>query len=407
MSDFFQTGVVSTLHRLPGTKLEKMEADLKRFSRQQPVTLLLPSLVSEFDGPAMPKILAELRQVKYLRQIVLVLDKADEGQFQRVRELCTGMAVPLRVIWNDGPRVLELYSQLEKNNINVGPRGKGRSVWMGMGYILSDEKNYAIALHDCDILGYNRELLGRLCYPVSSTSMSYEFAKGYYARVSDKMNGRVTRLFFTPLVRTLQRIAGYLPFLVFLDSFRYPLAGEFAMTTDLARIVRLPSDWGLEVGMLSEVFRNCAPRRVCDVDIAEVYDHKHQDLSATDPGAGLHRMSADIAKHLFRQIAIEGVAISDGFFKSVKAAYLREAQDAIRKYADDAAANGLPYDRHVEGTAVETFARAVDTAGKIVVEDPLGAPLISNWNRVTSAIPEFLDRFRAAVEEDNKAVVAT
>lgn len=402
MSDFFQTGVVSTLHRLPGTKLEKMEADLKRFARQQPVTLLLPSLVSEFDGPAMPRILEELRPVKYLRQIVLVLDKADEAQFQRVRELMAGLSTPARVIWNDGPRLQELYAQLEKNNINCGPRGKGRSVWMGMGYILSDEKSYAIALHDCDIVTYQRELLARLCYPISSTSMSYEFAKGYYARVNGRINGRVTRLFFTPLVRTLQRIAGYLPFLVFLDSFRYPLAGEFAITTDLARIVRLPSDWGLEVGMLSEVYRNCAPRRVCDVDIAEVYDHKHQDLSEANPEAGLNRMATDIAKHLFRQIAIEGVLISDGFFKSVKAAYLREAQDAIRKYADDAAANGLPYDRHSEGTAAETFARAVDTAGKIVVDDPLGAPLISNWNRVTSAIPEFLERFRAAVEEDNK-----
>lgn len=403
MSDFFQTGVVSTLHRLPGTKIEKMEADLKRFARQQPVTLLLPSLVSEFEGPAMPRILEELRAVKYLRQIVLVLDRADEAQFKKVRDLLTGMSVPTRVIWNDGPRLLELYKQLEKNNITVGPRGKGRSVWMGMGYILSDEKSYAIALHDCDIVTYQRDLLARLCYAISSTSMSYEFAKGYYARVNDRINGRVTRLFFTPLVRTLQRIAGYLPFLVFLDSFRYPLAGEFAMTTDLARIVRLPSDWGLEVGMLSEVFRNCAPRRVCDVDIAEAYDHKHQDLSPENRELGLNRMAVDIAKHLFRQIAIEGVSISDGFFKSVKVAYLREAQDAIRKYADVAAANGLPYDRHAEGTAVETFAQAVDTAGKIVVEDPLGAPLISNWNRVTSAIPEFLERFRAAVEEDNKA----
>ena len=402
MSDFYQTGVVSTLHRLPGTKLERMETELKRFQRQQPVTLLLPSLMSEFEGPAMPRILEELKPVKWLRQIVLVLDKANEADFKRVRELFGVMQVPARIIWNDGPRIMELYKLLEQNNISVGPRGKGRSVWMGMGYILSDEKSYAIALHDCDIVTYNRELLARLCYPISSTNMSYEFAKGYYARVGDRINGRVTRLFYTPLVRTLERVAGYLPFLVFLDSFRYPLAGEFAMTTDLARNVRLPSDWGLEVGMLSEVYRNCAPRRVCDVDIAETYDHKHQELSQDDPGQGLHRMAADIAKHLFRQIAVEGVSISDGFFKSVKAAYLREAQDAIRKYSDDAAVNGLPYDRHAEGTAVDVFARAVDTAGKIVVEDPLGAPLISNWNRVTSAIPEFLERFRAAVEEDNK-----
>jgi glucosyl-3-phosphoglycerate synthase len=402
MSDFYQTGVISTLHRFPGTKLEKMEADLKRFQRQQPLTLLLPSLWLEFEGPAMPRIVDELRHVRYLRQIVLVLDRADDAQFKKVKAVFRDMPTPTRIIWNDGPRMTELYSLLAQNNIPVGSRGKGRSVWMGMGYILSDEKSYAIALHDCDILTYSRELLARLCYPVTSTSMSYEFAKGYYARVSDRFNGRVTRLFMTPLVRTLEKMAGYVPFLVFLDSFRYPLAGEFAMTTDLARIVRIPSDWGLEVGMLSEVFRSCAPRRICEVDLCETYDHKHQDLSQENPDAGLNRMAVDIAKHLFRTLASEGIVISDGFFKSVKAAYLREAQDAIRKYDDDARINGLSFDRHAEGTAVDMFAKSIEIAARTVTEDPLGTPLIPNWNRVMSAIPEFLERFRAAVEEDNK-----
>ena len=402
MSDFYQTGVISTLHRFPGSKLEKMESELKKFQRKQPVTLLLPSLWSEFEGPAMPKIVEQLRQVKYLRQIVVVLDKADQEQFRKARAFFSDFSTPVRIIWNDGPRISELYHLLEHNNIPAGPRGKGRSVWLGMGYIMADEKSYAIALHDCDILTYTRELLARLCYPVSNTSMSYEFAKGYYARVSDHFNGRVTRLLVTPLVRTLEKMAGYVPFLVFLDSFRYPLAGEFAMTTDLARIVRIPSDWGLEVGMLSEVFRNCAPRRICEVDICESYDHKHQSLSQDNPDEGLNRMAVDIAKHLFRTLASEGVSISDGFFKSVKAAYLREAQDAIRKYADDAAINGLHFDRHAEGTAADMFAKALDLAAKTVLEDPLGTPLISNWNRVTSAIPDILEKLQAAVEEDNK-----
>ena len=402
MSDFYQTGVISTLHRFPGTKLEKMEAEIKRFSRQQPVTLLLPSLWSEFEGPAMPKIVEHLKQVKYLRQIVLVLDKADEEQFKRARTFFADFPVPVRVIWNDGPRITGLYALLDQNQIHTGERGKGRSVWLGMGYILSDERSYAIALHDCDILTYSRELLARLCYAVSNTSMSYEFAKGYYARVTDRFNGRVTRLLVTPLVRTLQEMTAYPPFLVFLDSFRYPLAGEFAMTTDLARIVRVPSDWGLEVGILSEVFRSCASRRICEVDLADAYDHKHQALSPENAETGLNRMAIDIAKHLFRTLASEGVTISDGFFKSVKAMYLREAQDAIRKYNDDALINGLLFDRHTEGLAVETFARSIDAAARAVIEDPLGTPLIPNWNRVTSAIPDILEKLRAAVEEDNK-----
>ena len=113
-------------------------------------------------------------------------------------------------------------------------------------------------------------------------------------------------------------------------------------------------------------------------------------------------MAVDIAKNLFRTLASEGVAISDGFFKSVKAVYLREAQDAIRKYDDDARINGLLFDRHAEGTAAEMFAKSIEVAARAVNEDPLGTPLISNWNRVTSAVPEFLDTLRAAVEEDNK-----
>ncbi|NUN48221.1 MAG: glycosyl transferase [Candidatus Brocadiae bacterium] len=402
MSDFYQTGVISTLHRFPGTKVEKMEAEIKKFSRQQPVTLLLPSLWSEFEGPAMPRIVELLKTVKYLRQIVLVLDKADEDQFRRARASFADFATPVRVIWNDGPRITGIYSLLERHKISTGERGKGRSVWLGMGYILSDERSYAVALHDCDILTYSREMLARLCYAVSNTSMSYEFAKGFYARVTDRFNGRVTRLLVTPLVRTLQKMTGYPPFLLFLDSFRYPLAGEFAMTTDLARIVRIPSDWGLEVGILSEVFRNCASRRICEVDLADSYDHKHQELSPESGDSGLNRMAIEIAKHLFRTLAGEGVHISDGFFKSVKAMYLREAQDAIRKYNDDALINGLLFDRHIEGLAVETFARSIEVAARAVIEDPLGTPLIPNWNRVTAAVPDILEQLRAAVEEDNR-----
>jgi len=41
-------------------------------------------------------------------------------------------------------------------------------------------------------------------------------------------------------------------------------------------------------------------------------------------------------------------------------------------------------------------------AAKAVIDDPLGSPPIPNWNRVTSAIPEFMDLLRGAVEEDNK-----
>ena len=273
---------------------------------------------------------------------------------------------------------------------------------MCFGFILADEKAKAIALHDCDILTYSRELLARLCFPVVNPGLAYEYAKGYYARITDRFHGRVTRLFVSPLVRTLLKMVGYHPYLAFLDSFRYPLAGEFSLSVDLARNVRIPSDWGLEIGFLGEVFRNCATRRICEVEICDVYDHKHQALSPDDPTTGLSRMSLDITKSLLRTLASEGVVISDAFIRSLRVSYLRTAQDTIKKYADDAALNGLVFDRHEEGTAVETFAKVIDQAVKEFLQDPLGTSLISNWSRVTAAFPDFLDRLKAAVDEDNK-----
>jgi glucosyl-3-phosphoglycerate synthase len=70
------------------------------------------------------------------------------------------------------------------------------------------------------------------------------------------------------------------------------------MKTNLARVNRTPGDWGLEVGVLAEVFRNRAVSRVCQVDVADTYEHKHQTLSEDDASKGLRRMASDIAKSI-------------------------------------------------------------------------------------------------------------
>jgi glucosyl-3-phosphoglycerate synthase len=173
------------------------------------------------------------------------------------------------------------------------------------------------------------------------------------------------------------------------------------MITDVARVNRIPWDWGLEVGSLAEVYRNYSPRRVCQVDIAENYDHKHQILSENDPEKGLLKMTIDICKSIFRTLASEGSVFSEGFFKSLSVAYLRQAEDTILRYEADAAINGLEFDRHEEAKAVEAFTRGIILAAQAFMENPMGTPLIPNWNRVISAIPGILDMLKKAVDEDN------
>jgi glucosyl-3-phosphoglycerate synthase len=401
MGDFFQPGLITTLHRLKRGNLERMEMELEFYSRHSPVALVLPSLYSELKEKALKTIVSEIAKIKYINQVVITLGRANREEFDHAREFFSVLPQVTIVIWNDGERVRSLYDILTRNDISAGEDGKGRSTWMAFGYVLASEKSNVIALHDCDIINYEREFLARLCYPVVNPNLGYEFCKGYYTRVTDKMHGRVTRLFVTPLLRSLERLLGYLPYLVYLDSFRYPLAGEFSMITDLARINRIPWDWGLEVGVLSEVFRNCSLRRICQVDLTDNYEHKHQELSPEDPNKGLLKMSIDIAKNMFRNLASEGIDLSESLLKTLKATYLRTAQETITKYNDDAAINGLDFDRHEEGVAVDAFTKGIELASSAFVEDPLRIPLIPNWSRVTSAIPDFLERLKNAVDDDN------
>jgi glucosyl-3-phosphoglycerate synthase len=401
MADFHQTGVIATLHRLGKVDLNRLETQLEAFAFQMPIALVLPSLYSELNGPALKGIVRELKSVKYLNEIIIALGSANREEFNHARQFFKDLYCEHRIVWVDGDRVQQLLKLLSENGLDIGNPGKGRSAWLAYGYILARRRSKVIVLHDCDILTYNREFLARLCYPVVNPNMGYEFCKGYYPRITDRLHGRVTRLFFTPLIRTLQAMIGYHPFLVYLDSFRYPLAGEFSMITDLAGVNRIPGDWGLEIGVLAEIYRNTSVKRVCQVDLCENYEHKHQPLSPDDPQQGLMKMSIDITKSLLRNLATEGLIFDTAFFNTLRTAYLRAAQDAIKKYEDDAIINGLIFDRHEERIAVEAFTRGIKMAVEEFLLDPLGIPQITNWNRVTSAIPNFFQMLVDAVDVDN------
>jgi glucosyl-3-phosphoglycerate synthase len=159
----------------------------------------------------------------------------------------------------------------------------------------------------------------------------------------------------------------------------------------------------LEVGLLAEVFRNCAPRAICQSELCENYDHKHQELSPRDIDKGLNKMATDIARSFFRRMAAEGIKLDVGLFDTMLSAYMRQAEDTLRFYAADAAINGLKYVRHEEENAVATFVRSIRAASKAFQEDPLCTPLIPNWNRVESALPDFLSNLNEAVRLDNEA----
>lgn len=403
MGDFYQNGIITTLHNLRSRSLEDFEAELTRFSKHRPMSLVLPSLFSELEGPALKNIVEELAKVPYLSEIVIGLDRADQSQYEYALKYFSELPQFHRVLWNDGPRLKALDEELKSHNLAPKEMGKGRNVWYCFGYVLASGVGKAVALHDCDILTYKRDLVARLIYPVANPSFNYMFCKGYYSRVAEsKMNGRVSRLLVTPLIRALKKVCGPSDFLDYLDSYRYPLAGEFSFRVDVISDLRIPSDWGLEVGVLSEMKRNYATNRLCQVDIADAYDHKHQDLSPEDANSGLSKMSTDICKAVFRKLATNGEIFSNEKFRTIKATYYRIALDFIETYQSDAVINGLKFDRHSEEQAVELFAQNLMGAGSYFLDNPMDTPFIPSWNRVMSAVPNVMERLKEAVELDNK-----
>ena len=402
MSDFYNSGPITTLHRLGTFDINRIEGELESYAAVSPATLVLPALYSDLMGEAMKGIKAELKKVRYIKEILLVLAPATEEEFAKAKEFLSDLPQEVNILHTSGAGVQSMLKDLDSRGVGAGEDGKGRSAWLGYGYVLAKGESDVIALHDCDVLTYSREMLARLCYPVMNPSMDYVFCKGYYARATNKLHGRVSRLFVMPMVRALQKVIGANSFLEFIGSFRYPLAGEFCMITDMARINRIPWDWGLEVGVLAEVYSNYSARSVCQVDLAENYEHKHQILSPDDATKGLLKMSVEIAKSLFRTLAGEGVIFSEGFFKTLVTSYQREANETLMRYEADAAINGLSFDRHEEAMAVDAFTNGVATAAEIIRENPLGAPLIPNWNRVISAVPGILDGLMDVVRKDNR-----
>jgi len=305
------------------------------------------------------------------------------------------------VIWNESPRMQAFHDRLDALNLAPSEAGKGKNVWTSIGYLLGCADTSVMAIHDCDIVTYRRDMLASLVYPVANPNFSYQLSKGFYARVGGgKLNGRVMRLLISPILIALKKVIGDHDYIDYLRSFRYPLSGEFAMRTGMLPDLRIPSDWGLEIGVLSEAWRNLGRNAVCQVEIADHYDHKHQVVSHEDASTGLNRMSTDICKAIFRKLATEGVVFTPNVFRSLKATYYRHALDLLEIYADDATMNGLSIDRHEEERNIELFAENIVTAGAVFLENPHETPFIPNWSRISAADPTLISELLGAVRED-------
>lgn len=419
MSEFHQEGYITTIHGFydlfdPEEYLMRLEQKLEAFSKQMCISLLLPSLYDEIHVPGvLDNIINQINKVSYLCSVVVALGGVkEEKEFKEVKDYFGRLRKEgrdVKVVWVDGPRIAEIFNKLQEQKIPVGLPGKGQSVWITLGYLFASDVCDVIALHDCDIVTYDRLLLGRLIEPTANPNNDFEFCKGYYVRISPgemEMKGRTKRLFVTPFVGALANIMhdrGHTTleeFFRYHYAFRYPLAGEFSFLTRLARAINIAYDWGLEVSTLSEVYNRLTPKKIAQIDLCKNYEHKHQELSEKDPKGGLHRMVVDIAKFFLNYIRSRGMPIDDAFIDMLQHTYHSTAMSFVKSYSDDAESNDLVYDRHQEELTVRYFRDFIATAWEQARLEKEGTQ-IPSWNRVIYSVPDIYQNLLEAVEKDN------
>ena len=386
MSDFFQHGLISTLHRLiDGPILDRHES----FPALESVVLVLPCHYAEIGTVALQGIVKALDEAKFVTRAVISMNGIPDHLTEDVKRFWSRLRKPHVVLWNDSPT---LFQQLENKGLQFDS-GKGLNLWLAFGWLAEHQTSGTVLVHDCDIANYDLDLSLALALPVAQ--LGYSFCKGYYSRVGEELFGRVTRLFVIPLVRSLVRVLGHMPLLDFIDSFRYPLSGEYSMSFDTAMNLPIESGWALEIGSLCELHRNLDPKAICQVDLAALYDHKHQKLDPAQRGKGLLRTASEIAVSLLTHLQREGSLLDAQTLNSVVETYQIVSNDFVRRYQDVANLNALPFDLARETRTAQTFTETLSDVcadflrgHKAHSLPPWRLMLQSDWRPVFSVIAE-------------------
>lgn len=367
MPDFYQHARLPTLHHLADSDVLARESELAEWSKNKPIVLLLPALYSEFNATALPRMMREIAGVPYVSEVVLTVNQATAAQIDKARLQLSNLLgdKPFTLLWNDGPALQAVHRQLEARGLAEFRHGKGSNIWMGVAHLKARGTALTVASHDTDILSYERGMLWRLCYPVAHPDMPYQFAKGYYGRVGDRLYGRMTRLMIFPLIQAFISVMGNSPLLDHLEGFRYPLSGEFCADLDALSAVSMPSGWGLEVCLLSEMFRTLKPERMCQVDLGSNFEHRHRAVSNTPATAAAAEGLIDSAIEVSRTLAnhlLRDKNDSPDVLEQVQQRYVELANQWVPRYQHDAMLNGLRYDVEDEQNAVQVFVQALKQA---------------------------------------------
>ena len=266
--------------------------ELMELKRQQGVTisLALPALdEQETVGKVINMMKKELiRKVPLLDEIVLI----DSNSTDRTREIAKKTGVPVYI----HQHLLE----------RLGARqGKGEALWKSLLVTSGD----IIVWIDTDIVNIHPRFVYGIVGPLLLNSQ-IQLVKGFYRRplrVGEKMQagggGRVTELTARPLLNL---------FYPELSGVVQPLSGEYAGRREALEQVSFFSGYGVETGLLIDIYEKFGLQAIAQVDLLERIHH-NQHLEA------LSKMSFAIIQTVFRKLESRfGRAVLEDVNRSMK-----------------------------------------------------------------------------------------
>ncbi|HYM45059.1 MAG TPA: glucosyl-3-phosphoglycerate synthase [Solirubrobacteraceae bacterium] len=180
--------------------------------------------------------------------------------------------------------------------------GKGDAMWRALPKLRGE----IVCFLDADTAGFQAHYATGLLGPLLCEPLEIEFVKAFYRRPFEQGGvslaeggGRVNHLLARPALGL---------FYPELAAFRQPLAGEVAARRELLERVPFATGYGVEVGMLIDVWREVGLRRMAQVDLDE-HRNRHQPLQALGPMA--RTVLATIARRLEGEGRLTGVELAE------------------------------------------------------------------------------------------------
>lgn len=390
MSDFQQTSRLATLHDLGDRPICALIEEVTRFSQSRPIALVIPCLGQEIGTPTFERILDVVARLPYIDEVVLGLNNASGEVYRQAMVRCERLPQRARALWLDGPRIASVRSALLPDIESVG--GKGSNLWHCFGYLQGRGEAAVVAIHDADIVTYDARLLTRLVYAVADPGGRYMASKGYYARFDDRtLHGRLTRLLISPLAEVAVRLAPASVYAELIHNLRYPLAGELAINMKLAAELPMSVGWGVELATLADLQQRIGDR-LCQVEVAARYDHRHRPLLLNENETSLANMAVSVTSEFVR-----GLGEYAPTRELLARGYSEAAERFLEAFAYDARINGLQLDMALERKAICCFTEIIADIG----ETRKGEVTLPSWSEVERRCPQAALRLVAAVDADH------